>query len=139
MAGLAAGPCLGLMWLKSSGDNSSLLLWLPCEELEQTELQEEKMDVFLSLCQARVYQGRWHRMADVHFGFSALQALLIPVLPAVEREGEGNRLPHQPFLHQEGSVLAWGSLGGPQHGADQYPRAVGWVRAPRAWDRPALW
>lgn len=65
-------------------------------------------------------------MTVAHFWFSTFYALLLAVLPAVEKGGGGNSLPHHPFPHRAGqgthstgqadTPVTWGRPGPPRTG-----------------------
>lgn len=70
-------------------------------------------------------------MTVVHFWFSTLYSLLLIVLPAVEREGGRNSLPHHPFLYW----AAWGRLALQWHGAGQGSQGMGQAGILVTWGR----
>ena len=111
------------------------------------------MNAFFCLCQARVYQGCQHCRDSCTFlctlhTLSTLHSLPLAVLPAAEREGEGNSLPHHLFLRwvgrgpmdgagrcphsmgQAGTPVTWGRPGFPGHGTGRHPGDMGQARAP---------
>lgn len=59
-------------------------------------------------------------MTVAHFWFSTFYALLLAVLPAVEKGGGGNSLPHHPFPHRAG----------------QGTHSTGQADTPVTWGRP---
>lgn len=132
----AGGPLLlSPAWPQRSRDgrrSHHLPLRLPCEGLEPPRLQREKMNIFLSLCQAGVCQGSWYCCDSCTF---LVLNIIFSTSPCAPHCGEGRwgERPAPP------SLPALGRPGSPQHGAGRHCSDMGQARVPRARDRQELW